>query len=169
MGKRQNLKQSHSRLVILLKIIGGSNAPKKMGKRQNVEQLHSLLVIQKSSDCKCALRVAPANRLGRLAGAVICNSTSASAKQSVAHSFHILARIFSTFWDKLISFEIFWGPLRFLEIPWDLLRSLWDPMLTILTILTILTVLIMTYKPTVEPNWGNIKQCLDLHHQWMKS
>ena len=110
-----------------------------MGKRQNLKQLHSLLVIQKSSDCKCALRVAPANRLGRPAGAVICNSTSASAKQSVADSFHILARILSTFWDKLISFEIFWGPLRSRQIPWDLLRSLWDPMLTILTILTILT------------------------------
>ena len=92
------------------------HAPKKMGKRQNLKQLHSLLVIQKSSDCKCALRVAPANRLGRLAGAVICNSTSASAKQSVAHSFHILARIFSTFWDRLISFEIFWDPLRSLGI-----------------------------------------------------
>ena len=92
-------------------------ALKKMGKRQNVEQLHSLLVIQKSSDCKCALRVAPANRLGRPAGAVICNSTSASAKQSVADSFHILARILSNFWLKLISW-------RYLGIPWDLLRSL---------------------------------------------
>ena len=101
-------------------------ALKKMGKRQNVEQLHSLLVIQKSSDCKCALRVAPANRLGWPAGAVICNSTSASAKQSVADSFHILARIFSIFWGPLISCEIFWDPLT--------LRSLWDPMLTISTI-----------------------------------